>query len=269
VSELHAPYSIDELKACLISRVFEDGERVMLGANVGPGRAGVLLAHLLRHPNMRIMIGMSWTNFAEPARIELQPTMADFRNARWAEAYLYMDLWAYDFRNFAASAFIVSGIQVDRYGNTNLVGLGDDHSHLRLRGPGAVGTTTATAYADRFYIMPPRHSPEILVESCDYVSSVGWDRGGADARERLGLSGGGPHLCITELCVFDFDDETKSMRLKSLHPGHTVEEVIANTGFEVIVPPEVPGTQPPTSEELDLLRNVIDQAGLLRDGGAQ
>jgi glutaconate CoA-transferase subunit B len=257
-------YSIDELRACIISREFVDGERVMLGANVGAARAGVLLAHLLHHPNMRIMVGMSWANFAEPAQIDLQPEMADFRNARWAEAYLYMDAWAFDFRNFAAHAFIVSGIQVDRYGNTNLIGLGEDHRHLRLRGPGAVGTTTATAYADRFYIMPPRHTPAVLVERCDYVSSVGWDRGGADARERLGLSGGGPKLCITELCVFDFEEETRSMRLKSLHAGHGIDEVLANTGFEVIVPDAVRETDPPTSEELAVLREVIDQGGTLR-----
>lgn len=257
-------YTIGELHACVIARELRDGERVMLGANVGPGRAGVVLAHLLHAPSLRIMVGMSWRSFAEPTRVELEAGMADHRNARDAEAYLYMDVWGFDLKNFASNAFVVSGLQVDRYGNTNLIGIGDDHERLRVRGPGPVGTTTATSYADRFYIMPPRHSRDVLVERCDFVSSVGWDRGGADARARLGLPGGGPELCITELCVLDFDDQTKSMRLKSLHPGRTVEEVVENTGFELIIPLEVPTTAPPTARELDVLRTVVDPIGRLR-----
>jgi glutaconate CoA-transferase subunit B len=257
-------YSVDELRACVISREFEDGERVMLGANVGPGRAGLVLAHVLRGPNMRLLLGMSWSNYAGETEIPLHPTMADFRNARRAEAFQKMDVWPYEYKNFFWTAFIVSGLQVDRFGNTNLIGIGDDHRRLRVRGPGAVGSTSSTAYADRFYIMPPRHTTDVLVERCDFVSSVGWHEGGADAREKLGLAGGGPKLCVTERCVFDFDDVTKAMRLKSLHPGHTVAEVVEHTGFDVVIPGQVPDTVPPTEEELHALRTVVDPEGTLR-----
>jgi glutaconate CoA-transferase subunit B len=259
-----APFSVDELRACLIAREFEDGERVFLGAGVNAGRAAVLLAHRLHGPNMRVLLSLSWTNLLDLREIGLHPDSTDYRDARWAEAYVHLDTWIYDYYRFFSTTFVVSGIQVDRFGNTNLVGLGDDHSKPTLRGPGAIGSVSSTAYAERFYIIPPKHTRQILVERCDFVSAVGWHEGGADARERLGLPGGGPKLCITELCVFDFDDETKAMRLKSIHPGRTVDEVVENTGFDVLIPDSVPETEPPRPDELDLLRSVIDPDGILR-----
>lgn len=263
-----AAYSAQELVACVVSREFVDGERVMLGANVPAGRAGLLLAHLLRCPNMRLMLAFSWRNFVGTPNLTIHPLAGDHRNSRGAEAYISFDVLLNDLTRFFSNVFIVGGLQVDRFGNSNLIGLGDDHSRLRLRGPGAVGTAFATAYADRFYIMPVKHTREVFVERCDFVSSVGWDKGGKDARKRLGLRGGGPKLCVTEICVFDFDDDTKAMRLKSLHPGRTVEDVIANTGFDVIIPPSVPETDSPRPEELMMLRTVIDTDHQLRDPDA-
>lgn len=257
-------YSVDELRACVISRDFQDGERVFLGANVNIGRAAVLLAHRLRAPNMKIMLGLSWTNLSDHRWIGLHPDSTDFRDARWAEAWVNLDTMINSYR-FFSTTFVVSALQVDRFGNSNLIGLGDDHRRLCLRGPGAIGSVSSTAYCDRFYITPPRHTRDIFVETCDYISSVGWGEGGADARERLGLPGGGPALCVTTRCVFDFDEETKAMRFRSLHPGNTLDEVLEHTGFEVIVPDEVPETEPPRPEELHLLRTVIDSQGLLRE----
>jgi glutaconate CoA-transferase subunit B len=256
-------YSIDELRACLISREFEDGERVFLGANVNIGRAAVLMAHRLRGPNMKIMLGLSWTNLSDHRDMSLHPDSTDFRDARWADAWVNLDTMINSYR-FFSTTFVVSCLQVDAYGNSNLIGLGDDHRRLRLRGPGAIGSVSSTAYCDRFYITPPRHAPDIFVEQCDFISTVGWGAGGADARERLGLPGGGPALCVTTLCVFDFDDTSKRMRLRSVHPGHTIDEVIENTGFEIVIPSDVPETEPPRPEEMELLRSVIDSQGLLR-----
>jgi glutaconate CoA-transferase subunit B len=256
-------YFVDELRACVISREFEDGERVFLGANVNIGRAAVLVAHLLRGPNMRIMLGLSWTNLADQREVGLHPDSTDFRDARWAEAYVNLDTMINSYR-FFSTTFVVSALQVDRYGNSNLIGLGEDHKRPRLRGPGAIGSVSSTAYCDRFYITPPRHARDIFVQKCDFISSVGWGSGGPDARKDLGLPGGGPKLCVTPLCVLDFEDSTKAMRLRSVHPGHTVEEVVENTGFELVLPTTVPTTEPPRPEELRLLRETIDLQGLLR-----
>jgi glutaconate CoA-transferase subunit B len=256
-------YSVDELRACLISRDFVDGERVFLGANVNIGRAAVLLAHRLRAPNMKIMLGLSWTNLSDRDEIGIHPDSTDFRDARFADAWVNLDTMINSYR-FFSTTFVVSALQIDRFGNSNLIGLGDDHKRMRLRGPGSIGSVSSTAYCDRFYITPPRHTKDIFVERCDFVSSVGWGEGGADARERLGLPGGGPVLCVTPLCVFDFEEDTKRMRLRSVHPGHSVEEVVENTGFEVVIPTDVPETEEPRPEELELLRTIVDTEGLLR-----
>lgn len=256
---------IDELRASYLSHDFTDGERVFLGANVNIGRAAVLLAHLQWGPSMKIMLGLSWTNLSDHYDVSLHPDSTDYRDARWAEGYVRLDTMINDYR-FFSTTFVVSALQIDRFGNSNLIALGDDHAAPKLRGPGAIGSVSSTAYCDRFYITPPRHTKDIFVEKCDFVSSVGWGEGGADARDRLGLPTGGPRYCVTPRCVFDFDEETKAMRLKSLHPGETVDGVLENTGFEVIVPDAVPETPLPTPDELQILRERIDPLGLLRHG---
>jgi glutaconate CoA-transferase subunit B len=259
-------YAVDELRACVISRDFEDGERVFLGANVNIGRAAVLLAHRLRAPNMKVMLGLSWTNMIDEREVGLHPDSTDFRDARWAEAYVNLDTMINSYR-FFSTTFVISALQIDRFGNSNLIGIGEDHKKLKLRGPGAIGSVSSTAYCDRFYITPPRHVKEIFVPKCDFISSVGWGEGGPTARTDLGLPGGGPRLCVTPLCVFDFETADKSMRLLSVHPGHSVDEVVENTDFEFEIPSEVLETEPPRPEELELLRTSIDTNGLLREAG--
>ena len=104
----------------------------------------------------------------------------------------------------------------------------------------------------------------MFVPKLDFTSTVGWGEGGADARQRLGLPGGGPKYCVTPLCVMDFTEDEKRLRLKSVHPGVTVAQVLAQTGFELVVPAEVPTTLLPSDEELQVLRTRVDTAGVLR-----
>jgi len=108
------------------------------------------------------------------------------------------------------------------------------------------------------------HTPRVLVERCDYISAYGWGSGGEDARSRLGLPGGGPRYVVTPLCVMDFEEDTHRMRLRSVHPGVSIESVRDNTGFDLVIPPSVPVTDPPSSEELRILRTRVDTAGRLR-----
>lgn len=128
-------YAIDELRACVISRDFEDGERVFLGANVNIGRSAVLLAHRLRAPNIKIMLGLSWTNLIDERTIGLHPDSTDFRDARFAESYVNLDTMINSYR-FFSTTFVISALQIDRFGNSNLIGLGDSHRSPKLRGPG-------------------------------------------------------------------------------------------------------------------------------------
>lgn len=256
-------FTIKELLAAFISHQVRDGERVAVGAGLHVPRAGILLAHLARCPNVRLYVVMTFTNLLKEPRLEPFYTVYDFRPARWAEAYVLHD----DFQEnprLVSDMFVVGGLQIDKFGNSNLIGVGKDYKHLEFRGPGAVGTLSMAHYVDRYYLFVQSHDRRIFVEKCDFISTVGWGEGGPDGRKKLGIPGNGPVYCITPLCIFDFEETSRQMRLKSVHPGVSVEQVVANTGFEVLIPDHVPTTTPPTVEELHILRERIDVEGMLR-----
>jgi glutaconate CoA-transferase subunit B len=256
--------TIKELLATFISRQVHDGERVAVGAGLHVPRAGILLAHLTRCPNTRLYVVMTFTNLTKEPRMEPFYTVSDYRPARWAEAFVLHE----DFQEnprLVSDTFVVGALQIDPCGNSNLIGVGQDYKHLKFRGPGAVGTLTMAHYVDRYYLFVQSHDRRIFVPKCDFISTVGWGAGGADGRRRLGIPGNGPVYCITPLCVMDFEESTRHMRLKNVHPRVSVEQVLDNTGFELIVPDKVPTTAGPTPEELRTLRERIDVEGMLRN----
>ena len=258
-------YSVRELMAVFLARDLVDGDHLQVGVALPVPEAAVRLAHILHGPNMELIFLGVRMNVHTLDHLPLPAYGWDCRVVRWAESYSDRGHRFDQVRDWHRRAFFIGGLQVDAYGNANLIGLGSDPRRLRLRGPGSVGTPTLTTHVGRYYIVLNHHDPRVLVERCDYVSAVGWDRGGADARERLGLPGGGPKYCVTPLAVMDFDEDSKRMRLRSVHPGVDVERVRAQTGFELIVPSEVPITEPPTAAELEVLRTRVDPGGLLRD----
>jgi len=105
-------------------------------------------------------------------------------------------------------------------------------------------------------VITMRHEARKLNQAVTFITSPGYLRGG-DAREKLGLRGG-PSRVITDKAIFGFDPQSKRMRLESIHPNTTLEDVLSNMSFEPIVPDEVPVTVPPTAEEVRLIREEID-----------
>jgi len=256
-------FSVSELLACFISREIEDGECLTVGAALPVPRAGVLLAHLHHGPNMRVIYARTRTNLYHVPFLASFEFLADWRGSRWAEAY-YVHDEAYDSGHSVPDLFFVGGLQIDKFGNTNLIGLGKDYQRLKFRGAGGVGTCSASLMVKRYYLYTTNHDKRVLVDKCDFISAMGWGNGGREARIKAGVPGGGPKYCITPLCIMDFDDESKHMRLKSVHPGVSVNQVIEQTGFELIIPEHIPTTDPPTREEIDILRNRVDREGNLR-----
>ena len=257
-------YTIPELMAVFYSRQIQDGERAMTGTNTPIPRAGILLAHLMHGPNMRVAISLGFTNLVNMSMMPNFEFAGDWRGDRLSEWYMHHEEQFHNIRLQIGDLFVVGAIQIDMYGNSNLIGVGDDYRHLKFRGPGAIGTPTISTFIKRYYLHVNTHDERIFVPKCDFVSAFGWGTGGKDARKKLGIPGGGPMYCITPLCIFDFEEETKRMRLKSVHPGISVQQVITNTGFEFIIPSVVPETEPPTEEEIEVLRSRIDVGGILR-----
>ena len=253
-----------EIMATALARDLVDGEWVEVGANLPVPRAGVLLAHLMWGANMTVMIAMTKANVLNEPVIEEFQLITDHRATRWAEAYYLHNDLVENMKFRRKGVFFAGALQIDRYGNSNLIGIGKDYKALKFRGPGAIGVCNATVMNSRFHLVVNSHDKRIFVPKCDFVSAYGWGSGGKDARTKLGLPGGGPRYVVTPLCVMDFEEDTKRMRLKSLNPGISVDDVVQNTGFELVIPSQVPITPLPTQEELRVLRLRIDVGGALR-----
>ncbi len=258
-----AEYSTKELMACWLSRDLRDREKIGVGANFPVPRAASLLAHFLHGPNMKMIMGAFTVNLVDVERVRPPRYFTDYAPVRWAEGAGNFPLELLTFHKL--DAFFISGIQIDAYGNTNLIGIPGKDGSFKFRGPGSIGTATLAAVARRYYIVTDHHNPRLFVERCALVSAAGYGDGSPDFRSGLSLPGAGPRYCITPLCVFDFCPDSRRMRLFSLHPGVTIEEVVENTGFEVEVPEGVKSTPPPDSRELEMLRRRVDPEGSLRD----
>jgi glutaconate CoA-transferase subunit B len=132
-----------------------------------------------------------------------------------------------------------------------------------MRGPGTAGLALSTNAFRRFYIYLTSHRKYNFVEKVHFISGSGY-LNGPNARSEAGLPEGGPRYVITPLALLDFEQMSKQMRLKSLHPGVALEDVIENTGFDLIIPTEIEMTMAPTEEELQILRDKVDPKGILR-----
>ena len=256
--------STRELMAVFLARQLKDGDQLQVGVASPVPEAAVRLAHLMHGPNMQLIFFGGRMNVHHLDHHPLPAFPWDNRVIRWTESYSDAGHRFDRLREWRKRVFFIGGIQVDRFGNTNLIGVGESPEKLRFRGPGSVGTPTLSSHVGRYFIVLNQHSPKVLVEQCNYTSTVGWGSGGADARKRLGLPGGGPEFCVTPLAVMDFAEDTKRMRLKSVHPGVSVDQVQAATGFELVVPDSVPETSLPTRAELQFLRDRVDREGNLR-----
>jgi len=147
--------------------------------------------------------------------------------------------------------------QIDRYGNQNFACIGD-HAKPKVQLLGMRGAPGNTiSHITSYWI--PAHSTKVFVEKVDCVSGVGYDRARA-----LGERSSRFHeirRVISNLGVFDFETPDNRMRLRSIHPGVSVDEVVENTGFELVIEGEVPESRAPSDEELRIMREEIDPAG--------
>lgn len=151
--------------------------------------------------------------------------------------------------------------QIDRYGNLNTTVIGPYHQP-KVRLPGSGGACEIALLAGQVLIIT-RLSRRTFVERLDFVTSPGHLSGG-DSRARLGSPGRGPTAVITDMAIFGFDATSREMVLTSLHPGYRVEAVQEQVSWPLRVAPDMTTTAPPTTEELRIMREELDPAGLYR-----
>lgn len=255
------PPTPKEMMAVFISRQIQNDHFVSLGANLPVCTAGIFLAHLTKAPDLRIHAMGLLLNLAGADRIEELNQVSAPLLAKYAEAAMSLEESFYFLFRMHINFF--GAMQLDQYGNGNLIGIGPDPRSMKFRGPGCVGSSTVGSTVISFFYWVGTHTPRVFVKQCDFISTVGWHQG-ADSRQRLGLPGGGPSYVLTPKCVMDFEEGSKRMRLRYLVPGVTLDDVIANTGFELVVPAKVESLPQPTEEEMAVLRDRVDPYGILR-----
>jgi glutaconate CoA-transferase subunit B len=148
----------------------------------------------------------------------------------------------------------LGGLETDTYGNLNTTLLGDPKGKFR-HFVGSGGANDIASCARRTIIIV-RHERRKLSQAVSFVTSPGYLRGDGD-REAAGLAGG-PSRVITDKAIFGFDPESKRMKLESIHPSTTLDDVLSTMAFEPIVPDHVPITEAPTPEQVRLIREEID-----------
>jgi acyl CoA:acetate/3-ketoacid CoA transferase beta subunit len=153
---------------------------------------------------------------------------------------------------------IMGASQLDAYGNQNFAAVGADYAKPKVQLLGFRGAPGNTVNDKTSYWVAD-HSPKVFVESVDVVTGVGWPR--AEAAGPAATRYWDLRRVVTNLCVLDFETPDRRLRLRTLHPGVTVDEVVAATGFELVIPDDVDETRLPTPEDLELLDTVIDRAG--------
>ncbi len=159
-------------------------------------------------------------------------------------------------RGFLDVGFI-GGAQIDRYGNLNTSAIGGSYERPKVRLPGTGGANDIISLCREVIILTV-HEKRRFSDTVDFITSPGW-LSGRDTRRKSGLLFGGVARVVTTLGVFGFEAESRRMRLEALHTGVSVEEVKANTGFEVLVSDTLTTTKPPTDKELGILR-MLDPA---------
>ena len=246
-------YTVDELMVAALSRQLESADQVCNGAASFIPVCAFALARATHAPELVWLAGAVGLD-ARPRRVPASTLEAPL----WHRASMYMpqleDFWSYALNGRWLTKFCVRGAQIDCYGNANNSVIGDDYHRPKVRLPGSAGLGDMGSIGKRLLYWTTTHNPRTLVERVDFVTCAGWLRGG-DERERLGLTGG-PEIVVSDLAVMDFHPDSKRMRLRSVHPGVTVDQVVEATGFELVIEGDVPETEPPTDEQVETIRRV-------------
>ncbi|MGB9889516.1 MAG: CoA-transferase subunit beta [Anaerolineae bacterium] len=250
-------YSPSEMMIVAAARALAGVRTVFVG--VGLPNIACNLARRTVAPDLELVYE-SGVYGARPARLPL--SIGDPALITGALSVCSMaDLFGLYLQGGRIEVAFLGGAQIDRYGNLNTTVIGD-YARPKVRLPGSGGACEIAIHAQQVFIVM-RMSRRSFVERLDFLTSPG-HLGGAGERERLGMPGWGPQLVVTDKCIFRFNPETGEMVLASLHPGVRLEDVRAEMGWEPRISPDLRETEPPTPEELRLLREELDPLGVYR-----
>jgi glutaconate CoA-transferase subunit B len=243
-------YTPSELMAVAGARELQDRQVVAVG--LGLPVVASFLAKKTHAPNMTMLFELG---VIDPEPVHPGVGLADPRVWYRAKSLSsFVDILGSILHNDRVDVGFLGGLEVDQYGNLNTSLVGDPRGQFRHM-IGSGGANDIASCAKRTIIIM-RHEARKLKKAISFITSPGYISGG-NSRAQAGLHGG-PSRVITDKAIFGFHPETKQMTLVSIHPGNSLEDVLATMGFSPVLPPQIPTTEPPEKEQLRLIREVID-----------
>jgi glutaconate CoA-transferase subunit B len=240
------------MMVCSAARLMQDGTTAFIGTGIP--MLAALLAQRLYTPNLITVFEFGGVG---PIMAELPMAVGESRTFhRGVLAAGICECMETAQRGFIDCGFL-GGAQIDMYGNLNTTVIGDYYPpKVRLPGSGG-GNDVGSLCWSTVAIM--RHDKRRFVPRLDFLTTPGYLTG-KGAREAAGLpQGTGPTNVVSTMALLGFDSgDTCRMKLEAVYPGVSVQNVIDNTGFELLIPEQVPTLEPPTAEELRMLREEID-----------
>ena len=246
-------WTSDEMMAVAAARMLRDGDVCFVG--IGLPSQAANLARRTHAPGL-VLVYESGTIGAKPTRLPL--SIGDGELAETADAVVSVpEVFAYWLQAGRIDVGFLGAAQIDRFGNLNSTVIGD-YDRPRVRLPGAGGAPEIAASC-RETLVVMRQTPRAFVERVDFRSSAGHGDG-PGFRARMGYGGRGVVAVVSDLGVLEPDPEGCELTLARLHPGVTVEDARAATGWELAVVPSPEVTPPPSAAELQALRALTAAA---------
>lgn len=250
-------YTPAELMIVSASRALEGSRVVFVG--VGLPNIACNLARRSHSSGLQLVYE-SGIFGAHPARLPLSigdPTLVSDATSAIGMA----DLFMLYLQGGLVDTALLGGAQIDRFGNLNTTVIGD-YLNPKVRLPGSGGACEIASLAGQTFIIM-RLKRRAFVEKLDFLTSPG-HLDGSDSRAKLGLPGGGPQIVITDRALFRFDQESAEMTLTELAPGESVESIQAEVGWQLNVSSRLSEMEPPTEDEMRVIRHELDPEGLYR-----
>jgi len=256
MTEYSNNYTTDELLTVLMAREVRNDDVMIVGVATPMVWAAFTLAKVTHVPDAIYHYIMGNTFVNEARQVSLL-----YLEMNTARAYRFQNSGECTLESLPSDKLTTiewfRPAQVDQYGNTNNICIGD-WNRPKVRLPGCAGIADFSMfYSQGSFLYVPRHDTRTFVPKIDFVSGVGFP----DGKPSI-CGGSGPQCVITNLAYLTFDDETKRIKIGTIHPGVTLEEVRESTGFELLVPEGIKETIPPTEEEINILRNKVDPLGI-------
>jgi glutaconate CoA-transferase subunit B len=245
------PYTPEEMMTVTAARHLRNGAVCFVG--IGLPSEAANLARLTHAPDL-VLVYESGTIGSRPQVLPL--SIGDGELAETAVSVVGVpEIFAYWLQAGRVDVGFLGAAQVDRFANLNTTVVGT-YAHPRVRLPGAGGAPEIASSAAEVLVMV-RHQPRVLVESVDFVTSVGFGR---DGRSRPATGGAGPTAVITDLGVLRPDPDTHELTLGAVHPGVAVPDVLASTGWDLTVASDLEISPPPDRDELATLRTLQERS---------